>query len=87
MVAHEARQREYAARGQKHFYFMTLNGNEVVIIYRFYFRSRFCKKGHIPLNVASWNLAHSRVHAAHHHSHANAASELFLGKRNAASDI
>ncbi|CAN6476187.1 unnamed protein product [Victoria cruziana] len=25
-----ARQREYAARGQRHFYFMTLNGNEVI---------------------------------------------------------
>ncbi|XP_078434729.1 histone-lysine N-methyltransferase isoform X2 [Wolffia australiana] len=30
MVGYEARQREYAFRGQKHFYFMTLNGNEVI---------------------------------------------------------
>eukprot|EP00268_Persea_americana_P038767 TRINITY_DN38397_c0_g1_i2.p1 TRINITY_DN38397_c0_g1~~TRINITY_DN38397_c0_g1_i2.p1 ORF type:complete len:2316 (+),score=492.02 TRINITY_DN38397_c0_g1_i2:357-6950(+) len=28
--AYEARQREYALRGQKHFYFMTLNGSEVI---------------------------------------------------------
>ncbi|PIA27202.1 hypothetical protein AQUCO_08200016v1 [Aquilegia coerulea] len=28
--AYEARQREYASRGQKHFYFMTLNGSEVI---------------------------------------------------------
>ncbi|XP_042482254.1 histone-lysine N-methyltransferase ASHH2 [Macadamia integrifolia] len=27
---YEARQREYASRGQKHFYFMTLNGSEVI---------------------------------------------------------
>ncbi|XP_047327985.1 histone-lysine N-methyltransferase ASHH2-like isoform X2 [Impatiens glandulifera] len=30
MHAHEARQREYAANGHKHFYFMTLNGSEVI---------------------------------------------------------
>lgn len=36
MTAYEARQREYASRGQKHFYFMTLNGNEVVIFHYFY---------------------------------------------------
>lgn len=29
MQAYEARQREYAANGHKHFYFMTLNGSEV----------------------------------------------------------
>ncbi|KAF5725302.1 histone-lysine N-methyltransferase ASHH2 [Tripterygium wilfordii] len=28
--AYEARQREYAAKGHKHFYFMTLNGSEVI---------------------------------------------------------
>ncbi|KAJ4953619.1 hypothetical protein NE237_030451 [Protea cynaroides] len=28
--AYEARQRDYAFRGQKHFYFMTLNGSEVI---------------------------------------------------------
>ncbi|XP_058089839.1 uncharacterized protein LOC131236579 [Magnolia sinica] len=28
--SYEARQRDYAARGQKHFYFMTLNGSEVI---------------------------------------------------------
>uniref|UniRef100_A0A1D1YLR0 Histone-lysine N-methyltransferase ASHH2 n=1 Tax=Anthurium amnicola TaxID=1678845 RepID=A0A1D1YLR0_9ARAE len=30
LAAYEERQREYAFRGQKHFYFMTLNGNEVI---------------------------------------------------------
>ncbi|OMO57166.1 hypothetical protein COLO4_35487 [Corchorus olitorius] len=30
MQAFEARQKEYAARGQRHFYFMTLNGSEVI---------------------------------------------------------
>ncbi|PIN14114.1 Histone-lysine N-methyltransferase [Handroanthus impetiginosus] len=30
MHAYEARQREYALQGQKHFYFMTLNGSEVI---------------------------------------------------------
>ncbi|KAF5749066.1 histone-lysine N-methyltransferase ASHH2 [Tripterygium wilfordii] len=30
MHAYEARQREYAAKGHKHFYFMTLNGGEVI---------------------------------------------------------
>ncbi|KAF5955000.1 hypothetical protein HYC85_007856 [Camellia sinensis] len=30
MQAYEARQREYAAKGHKHFYFMTLNGSEVI---------------------------------------------------------
>ncbi|KAF5735482.1 histone-lysine N-methyltransferase ASHH2 [Tripterygium wilfordii] len=30
MHAYEARQREYAAKGHKHFYFMTLNGSEVI---------------------------------------------------------
>ncbi|OMO53331.1 hypothetical protein COLO4_36773 [Corchorus olitorius] len=30
MQAYEARQKEYAARGQRHFYFMTLNGSEVI---------------------------------------------------------
>ncbi|CAL5333188.1 unnamed protein product [Camellia sinensis] len=30
MQAYEARQREYAAKGHKHFYFMTLNGSEVL---------------------------------------------------------
>lgn len=29
MATYEARQKEYASRGQKHFYFMTLNGGEV----------------------------------------------------------
>lgn len=29
MQAYEARQKEYASRGQRHFYFMTLNGSEV----------------------------------------------------------
>lgn len=29
MQAYEARQKEYAANGHKHFYFMTLNGSEV----------------------------------------------------------
>jgi len=29
LVTYEARQRDYASRGQKHFYFMTLNGGEV----------------------------------------------------------
>ncbi|KAK7281576.1 hypothetical protein RIF29_09693 [Crotalaria pallida] len=28
--AYEARQRDYALKGHKHFYFMTLNGNEVI---------------------------------------------------------
>lgn len=32
MQAYEARQKEYASRGQRHFYFMTLNGSEVWII-------------------------------------------------------
>uniref|UniRef100_A0A5B6ZFR2 Histone-lysine N-methyltransferase ASHH2 n=1 Tax=Davidia involucrata TaxID=16924 RepID=A0A5B6ZFR2_DAVIN len=30
MHAYEARQREYASKGHKHFYFMTLNGSEVI---------------------------------------------------------
>nr|XP_043638915.1 histone-lysine N-methyltransferase ASHH2 [Erigeron canadensis] len=30
MPAYEARQREYALKGHKHFYFMTLNGSEVI---------------------------------------------------------
>ncbi|KAF3337732.1 histone-lysine N-methyltransferase ASHH2-like isoform X2 [Carex littledalei] len=30
MPTYEARQKEYASRGQKHFYFMTLNGGEVI---------------------------------------------------------
>ncbi|CAK9160363.1 unnamed protein product [Ilex paraguariensis] len=30
MHAYEARQKEYASKGHKHFYFMTLNGNEVI---------------------------------------------------------
>ncbi|KAF7140873.1 hypothetical protein RHSIM_Rhsim06G0088400 [Rhododendron simsii] len=30
MQAYEARQREYASMGHKHFYFMTLNGSEVI---------------------------------------------------------
>ncbi|KAJ7965499.1 Histone-lysine N-methyltransferase ASHH2 [Quillaja saponaria] len=30
MHAHETRQREYALKGHKHFYFMTLNGSEVI---------------------------------------------------------
>ncbi|KAG1369948.1 putative histone-lysine N-methyltransferase ASHH2-like [Cocos nucifera] len=30
LVSYEARQRNYASRGQKHFYFMTLNGGEVI---------------------------------------------------------
>ncbi|XP_010537359.1 PREDICTED: histone-lysine N-methyltransferase ASHH2 [Tarenaya hassleriana] len=30
LQAYEARQKDYAAKGQKHFYFMTLNGNEVI---------------------------------------------------------
>lgn len=30
MHAYEARQREYAVRGHRHFYFMTLNGSEVI---------------------------------------------------------
>lgn len=29
MPAYEARQKEYASKGHKHFYFMTLNGSEV----------------------------------------------------------
>jgi histone-lysine N-methyltransferase SETD2 len=29
MPAYEARQREYALKGHRHFYFMTLNGSEV----------------------------------------------------------
>ena len=33
MQAYEARQKEYASRGQRHFYFMTLNGSEVWIIF------------------------------------------------------
>ncbi|GMI89577.1 hypothetical protein HRI_002627100 [Hibiscus trionum] len=31
--AYEARQKEYASRGQRHFYFMTLNGSEVIDAY------------------------------------------------------
>lgn len=31
MQSYETRQKEYACKGQKHFYFMTLNGNEVNI--------------------------------------------------------
>ncbi|KFK42127.1 histone-lysine n-methyltransferase setd2 [Arabis alpina] len=30
MQSYESRQKEYASKGQKHFYFMTLNGNEVI---------------------------------------------------------
>ncbi|XP_010534715.1 PREDICTED: histone-lysine N-methyltransferase ASHH2-like isoform X2 [Tarenaya hassleriana] len=30
ILAYEARQKDYAAKGEKHFYFMTLNGNEVI---------------------------------------------------------
>ena len=30
LQAYEARQKEYASKGYKHFYFMTLNGNEVL---------------------------------------------------------
>ncbi|XP_010471914.1 PREDICTED: histone-lysine N-methyltransferase ASHH2-like isoform X1 [Camelina sativa] len=30
MQSYESRQKEYACKGQKHFYFMTLNGNEVI---------------------------------------------------------
>ncbi|XP_021841738.1 histone-lysine N-methyltransferase ASHH2 isoform X2 [Spinacia oleracea] len=30
LQSYEARQRDYAAKGHKHFYFMTLNGNEVI---------------------------------------------------------
>lgn len=30
--AYEARQREYALEGHKHFYFMTLNGSEVWLL-------------------------------------------------------
>ncbi|KAF8103592.1 hypothetical protein N665_0188s0518 [Sinapis alba] len=30
MQSYEARQKDYASMGQKHFYFMTLNGNEVI---------------------------------------------------------
>lgn len=30
MPAYDARQREYASKGHKHFYFMTLNGSEVI---------------------------------------------------------
>ncbi|EOA33541.1 hypothetical protein CARUB_v10019650mg [Capsella rubella] len=30
MQSYETRQKEYACKGQKHFYFMTLNGNEVI---------------------------------------------------------
>ncbi|XP_039020807.1 histone-lysine N-methyltransferase ASHH2-like [Hibiscus syriacus] len=33
MQAYEARQEEYASRGQRHFYFMTLNGSEVIDAY------------------------------------------------------
>ncbi|XP_039069191.1 histone-lysine N-methyltransferase ASHH2-like [Hibiscus syriacus] len=33
MQAYEARQKEYASRGQRHFYFMTLNGSEVIDAY------------------------------------------------------
>lgn len=37
MQAYEARQKEYAAKGEKHFYFMTLNGSEVCILPCFFF--------------------------------------------------
>lgn len=30
MRAYEGRQKEYALKGHKHFYFMTLNGSEVL---------------------------------------------------------
>ncbi|KAA3453780.1 histone-lysine N-methyltransferase ASHH2 isoform X1 [Gossypium australe] len=33
MQVYEARQKEYASRGQRHFYFMTLNGSEVIDAY------------------------------------------------------
>ncbi|XP_039062638.1 histone-lysine N-methyltransferase ASHH2-like isoform X1 [Hibiscus syriacus] len=33
MQTYEARQQEYASRGQRHFYFMTLNGSEVIDAY------------------------------------------------------
>lgn len=33
MQAYEARQKEYALKGHKHFYFMTLNGSEVSSIF------------------------------------------------------
>ena len=36
MAAYEARQKEYAMRGQKHFYFMRLNSNEVFFLSAFY---------------------------------------------------
>lgn len=37
MQAYEARQKEYAANGHKHFYFMTLNGSEVCKTFITYF--------------------------------------------------
>lgn len=38
MHTYEARQREYALKGHRHFYFMTLNGSEVWIypVYLFF---------------------------------------------------
>ncbi|XP_022768083.1 histone-lysine N-methyltransferase ASHH2-like isoform X2 [Durio zibethinus] len=33
MQAYETRQKQYASRGQRHFYFMTLNGSEVIDAY------------------------------------------------------
>ncbi|KAI3746163.1 hypothetical protein L6452_08586 [Arctium lappa] len=38
MPVYEARQREYASKGHKHFYFMTLNGSEVIDV---------CAKGNL----------------------------------------
>lgn len=47
MLAYETRQREYASRGQKHFYFMTLNGSEVhtMLYYVFHLFMQFHVNG------------------------------------------
>ncbi|KAF8411731.1 hypothetical protein HHK36_004289 [Tetracentron sinense] len=46
--AYEARQRDYASRGQKHFYFMTLNGSEVIDAYAKGNLGRFINHGCDP---------------------------------------
>ncbi|CAK9152030.1 unnamed protein product [Ilex paraguariensis] len=55
MHAYETRQREYALKGHKHFYFMTLNGSEFneFLISRF-----FC-------DLKLWNLLQLSEHNAH----------------------
>lgn len=48
MPSFEVRQKEYAVNGQKHFYFMTLNANEVVASF---YPDRHCLKSFAVHNV------------------------------------